>query len=102
MAASERRWCPFMVSDSSPCRLPGVDLGVRDIIDVTPTLLALLGLPVPADVDGRVMREALSAQDAALPVADRAVTSAAPVVPALTAEEEAALARSLRSLGYLE
>jgi hypothetical protein len=28
------------------------------VLDVTPTLLALMGLPIGADMDGRVMRKA--------------------------------------------
>ena len=86
---------------AGPDVVPGVDLGTRDIVDVAPTLLALLGLPVPEDVDGCVMRDALRAR-AVVPPAGAAATGAPPPVPALTAEEEAALARSLRSLGYLE
>jgi predicted AlkP superfamily phosphohydrolase/phosphomutase len=81
--------------------LPGVDLGTRDIIDVAPTLLALLGLPVSSDADGRVMREALLSPNVAVQNAP-AVVRDAPPPPALTPEEEAALARSLSSLGYLE
>jgi arylsulfatase A-like enzyme len=35
-----------------------VDLGSPSVLDVTPTLLALMGLPVGADMDGRVIRKA--------------------------------------------
>jgi predicted AlkP superfamily phosphohydrolase/phosphomutase len=81
----------------------GIDLGRRGILDVAPTLRALLGIPVPSDADGEVMRDALA--DA---VAVREGEPAAPAAgaqqeqPALTAEEEATLEESLRSLGYLE
>jgi predicted AlkP superfamily phosphohydrolase/phosphomutase len=80
----------------------GVDLGARSILDVAPTLRALLGIPVPADADGEVMRDALGEA-----VAVREGQAAAPASqqddqPALTAEEEATLEESLRSLGYLE
>ncbi|HEY0388969.1 MAG TPA: alkaline phosphatase family protein [Gaiellales bacterium] len=80
----------------------GVDLGTRSILDVAPTLLALLGRPVPADSDGTVIDAAL--EDAAAvrtgdaTYADRASGGE----PALTAEEEATLEESLRALGYLE
>ena len=80
----------------------GVDLGTRSILDVAPTLLALLGQPVPADADGEVMDAAL--EDAAA-VRTGAATSADREDmgdPALTAEEEATLEESLRALGYLE
>jgi predicted AlkP superfamily phosphohydrolase/phosphomutase len=78
----------------------GVDLGTRDIVDVAPTLLALLGSEVPDDVDGTVMRDALRDE-----VTVRTGASAArdeDDAPALTEEESAILEQSLRSLGYLE
>jgi predicted AlkP superfamily phosphohydrolase/phosphomutase len=81
----------------------GVDLGRRSILDVAPTLRALLGIPVPSDADGAVMRDALAdavsvrERDASTPAA-----GAQQEQPALTAEEEATLEESLRSLGYLE
>jgi predicted AlkP superfamily phosphohydrolase/phosphomutase len=79
----------------------GTDLGTRDIVDVGPTLLALLGAPVPEDVDGRVMDEALL--DTVTVRAGAAVDGGGmPDEPALTAEEEATLEASLRSLGYIE
>jgi predicted AlkP superfamily phosphohydrolase/phosphomutase len=81
----------------------GVDLGTRDIVDVAPTLLALLGAPVPADVDGAVMEAAL--REPATVAATGAATTAparAADEPALSPEEEATLEASLRSLGYIE
>jgi predicted AlkP superfamily phosphohydrolase/phosphomutase len=36
----------------------GVDLGLVDIVDVTPTLLAGWDLPIPDEVDGRVLETA--------------------------------------------
>jgi predicted AlkP superfamily phosphohydrolase/phosphomutase len=80
----------------------GVDLGTRQIVDVAPTLLALLGLPVPSDTDGAVMSEAL-ADPAAVRQGEASDDRRADgEQPALTAEEEATLEASLRSLGYLE
>jgi predicted AlkP superfamily phosphohydrolase/phosphomutase len=80
----------------------GVDLGTRSILDVAPTLLALLGRPVPADADGAVMDAAL--EDAAGVRTGEATYGdrEAGGEPALTAEEEATLEESLRALGYLE
>ncbi|MDX6534872.1 MAG: hypothetical protein QOF68_2616 [Gaiellales bacterium] len=81
----------------------GVDLGRRGILDVAPTLRALLGIAVPSDADGAVMRDALA--DAVAVREGEASTPAAGAQqeqPALTAEEEATLEESLRSLGYLE
>jgi predicted AlkP superfamily phosphohydrolase/phosphomutase len=80
----------------------GVDLGARQIVDVAPTLLALLGLPVPSDTDGAVMSEALT-DPAAVREGEASYDQRVEgEQPALTAEEEATLEASLRSLGYLE
>ncbi len=68
---------------------------------MAPTLLALLGRPVPSDSDGAVMAEALrdgvAVREGAGSYQERAADEAA-----LSAEEEATLERSLRALGYLE
>jgi predicted AlkP superfamily phosphohydrolase/phosphomutase len=80
----------------------GVDLDTRSILDVAPTLLALLGRPVPADADGDVMEAALE-DAAAVRTGDATSTDREQAGdPALTAEEEATLEESLRALGYLE
>ena len=79
----------------------GVDLGVCDIVDVAPTLLALLGVRPPADIDGRVIAGVLRGGEAAERDALEPTLIGQPE-EALTVEEEAALERSLRSLGYLE
>jgi predicted AlkP superfamily phosphohydrolase/phosphomutase len=80
----------------------GADLGTRSILDVAPTLLTLLGRPVPADADGAVMTDAL--EDVAAVRTGEATSQDREdaAEPALTAEEEATLEQSLRSLGYLE
>ena len=80
----------------------GVDLGERSIVDVAPTLLALLGRPVPSDSDGAVMSEALRDGVAVREGAGSYQERAAGDEAALSAEEEATLERSLRALGYLE
>jgi predicted AlkP superfamily phosphohydrolase/phosphomutase len=71
--------------------------GPADIVDLAPTLLHLLGEPVPAHVDGRVLSEALL--DAGIPT----ITPVDPVASAprrLTPREAAAVARRLEALGY--
>jgi hypothetical protein len=40
---------------------PGVELGECSTLDIAPTLLTLLGLPVPGHMKGRVLEEALDA-----------------------------------------
>jgi predicted AlkP superfamily phosphohydrolase/phosphomutase len=76
-----------------------------NLIDVAPTALALLGLEVPADMDGRVLADMLRARR---PAPARTASSempppAEPVadVHAYTAREEQRIARRLADLGYL-
>lgn len=65
------------------------------MIDTTPTLLARMGIEVPPEMPGRVLREAL-----AVDAADRALPSAEPTRPG-RADPSATEAR-LRALGYVE
>ena len=77
------------------------------IMDLTPTILHLMGLPVPDDIDGHVLTDALTTShpvkrrpagpSAALrtsPAGDEAETN-------LSAEETAEVEDRLRALGYL-
>ena len=85
----------------------GIQSGVRleraSILDVAPTLLALLGLPRAADMPGRVLVEALA--DVAVPdvVASYEPDAAEETAtePGRDARTDAALTARLRSLGYL-
>jgi hypothetical protein len=75
------------------------------VVDVAPTVLHLLGLPIPGGVAGRVLLEGL------VPAAryrraqndepDIVVATASPT-PGLDAAGEAEIVSRLRSLGYLE
>jgi predicted AlkP superfamily phosphohydrolase/phosphomutase len=75
-----------------------------DIVDVLPTALHLVGLPVPQHVDGRVVTEVLRDEAASRKVASHQVISrdepetAYPFSP----QEERVIEESLRGLGYLE
>jgi predicted AlkP superfamily phosphohydrolase/phosphomutase len=82
----------------------GRDVQGAKVIDVAPTLLHAMGLPVPAGMDGRVLREAFD---------DRFLETRAAVSDSLpmtqrgpgadyTPEEEQRVTQTLRSLGYLE
>jgi len=84
----------------------GAALDGPSVEDVTPTVLALLGVPVGADMSGRVLREAIEpAFLAAHP--PRTVAShthpdrAAPGAP-VASESDELLEGRLRALGYLE
>jgi predicted AlkP superfamily phosphohydrolase/phosphomutase len=79
----------------------GLVQGTR-IVDLLPTVLHLMGLPLPDDVDGSVLQHLLTPRGAA---AQRPVT----FYPAESAtcrrpedEEDAALRTRLRQLGYLD
>ena len=83
---------------------PGVQRGRRiegNIIDITPTLLSVLGLRVPVDMEGRVLDEAFTRK----PVVEREppvekVAGAHEEV--YTDEERRMLEKRLSELGYLE
>ena len=69
------------------------------ILDLAPTILHLMGLPVPDDMDGRVLAEALSSSR---PVERGPASMAAGEADAgLSAEDTAEVEDRLRALGYL-
>jgi len=72
------------------------------ITDVAPTALALLGLPVPADMDGRPVSEALETGVAAAVRGSQAEPGPQAAARDLTEAEQQAVAERLRNLGYLE
>ncbi|MEW6220225.1 MAG: alkaline phosphatase family protein [Thermodesulfobacteriota bacterium] len=86
---------------------PDFRLADARIIDVAPTILALLGLPIPDHMDGRVLAELL-----AEPVASGAAGGGKPPAPpapaagqparTYTGAEREAIAQRMRDLGYLE
>jgi predicted AlkP superfamily phosphohydrolase/phosphomutase len=76
-----------------------------ELVDVAPTLLYLMGEAVPADLEGRVLVEALSPEllDARPPEYDDAAPAEFEPERAELEEEGAAeVERRLRGLGYLE
>ncbi len=74
------------------------ELPAAEITDVLPTLLALAGLQVPADLDGRPLAAAL--QRRARFAAPAAVPASAPPTP-LGGAAEREIAARLAALGYL-
>jgi len=78
---------------------PGATVQGARILDLAPTILHLMGLPVPDDMDGRVLTKALSASR---PVEYRSASPVGGKADAgLSAEETAEVERRLRALGYL-
>lgn len=70
------------------------------ITDVAPTVMYLLGLPVPAEMDGRALQEILETpHEVAIAETDEQALNAE---TGLTAAQTAEIEERLRSLGYLE
>ena len=89
----------FILSGS--CFRPGANLQNASIIDIAPTLLHALGLPVSTNMDGRVLLEAFRPGHEKVHYAQPA--EAMPVEQsALTNGEENEIVERLRGLGYLE
>lgn len=112
-ASSHEIIAPQIRGDSGCHRLEGILLvrgpgvaagqsltGAR-IIDLAPTILYAMGLPVPDEMDGRVLTELWPGEGGA------PVTFAAPAAPdrdettGLTPEEEEQVRQRLEALGYL-
>ncbi|HUV88632.1 MAG TPA: alkaline phosphatase family protein [Anaerolineae bacterium] len=78
---------------------PGLTVEGARILDLAPTILHLMGLPVPDDMDGRVLTEALSVSR---PVEYQASSPASQEADSiLSPEETAEVEARLRALGYL-
>ncbi len=89
---------------AGPAVRPGQLSSGLDIVDVLPTTFHLASLPVPRDLDGRVVEEVLSAEVAARPVSsiDAPPKHVSPADYPFSKEEEAAIEEQLRGLGYVE
>lgn len=80
---------------------PGMSVGAAPeglaIQDLAPTFLALLGVPAPGQLDGRVLSELVGDLQPVAPASEAAVETQS----AYTEEEEAAVEERLKDLGYL-
>jgi len=76
-----------------------VPLKNAELQDLTPTVLAALGLPVGDDMDGRVLAEAFAAPPAVVHTSYDGLRGHAGT--ALGGDEEAQLAERLKGLGYM-
>lgn len=74
------------------------DLGRADLFDVAPTILALMGLPVPESVDGRVLQDACRTPLSPEYLSDEI---AAGVDTDFTDAEAREITQRLEDLGYL-
>jgi predicted AlkP superfamily phosphohydrolase/phosphomutase len=74
------------------------------LLDIAPTVLHLLGVPVPGDMDGRVLTEILDTTVVPPPIPREAPArevTPEPVAVGYSAEDEAQVQRRLSDLGYL-
>jgi predicted AlkP superfamily phosphohydrolase/phosphomutase len=74
------------------------------LFDLAPTILRLLGVPVPADMDGRALTEILDPAVVPAPAETAVVATAGngqPVGVAYTEDEDSAIQQRLADLGYL-
>lgn len=87
---------------------PGAEVKGASLHDLAPTILHLMGQPVPADMDGRVLTAALKPEYADMTAGDRVAQAvderaAAPEAGAdeLSDEDEEIIVERLRGLGYV-
>ncbi len=71
------------------------------IMDLTPTILHVMGHPVPSDMDGVVLKEALLGHDEVL-VSGPSQSSGGGSESGYDPDEEEAVRKRLRDLGYVE
>lgn len=81
----------------------GLELKGAAIIDLAPTILHLMGVPVPQDMDGRVIVDGLKPEYAELDSLGQGKTPTRPVsdLEVLSPEEESQIVERLRGLGYV-
>jgi predicted AlkP superfamily phosphohydrolase/phosphomutase len=82
---------------------PGHTVEDADIMDMAPTIMHLLGLAVPRDMDGRVLTEVLEDDFLAARGVEYSDEEAVPQIPrdGLSAEEAEQVTERLRGLGYV-
>jgi predicted AlkP superfamily phosphohydrolase/phosphomutase len=100
--SGDHRMDGIFIAGGPPFAGPGRAEGLS-LIDLTPTILHLLGLPVPIDMDGRVLTETLDpAWSAAHPIVpgEPAVAEAGKKLDLSEAEREE-IRNRLRGMGYV-
>ncbi|KPJ52939.1 hypothetical protein AMJ39_06420 [candidate division TA06 bacterium DG_24] len=83
----------------------GIKMKKSDMTDVAPTLLYLAGVPIPEDMDGRVLTEAVSPEYLSRYPVERSRPDVAPSAredeQVFSEDEEAAVRKRLKGLGYV-
>jgi len=85
---------------NGPAFAAGAIEGAR-LTDLAPTILHILGVPVPSDMDGRVLTEALASDLRARAVETTEATGYTSDQVDFSADEQAEVEERLRTLGYL-
>jgi predicted AlkP superfamily phosphohydrolase/phosphomutase len=89
-----------MIVGVGPAFEPGASPDGASLLDIAPTVLHLLGVPVPEDMDGRVLSELLKGEAGQGVSTQKAVESAsAPIEP--NDDDDAMIQKRLADLGYL-
>lgn len=82
---------------------PAHELATAQIIDLAPTILTMMGIPIPTDMDGQVLTDALS-QEAQAEMKVRyqeTLRTEISKVDSLSAQEDDEILGRLRGLGYV-
>lgn len=83
------------------------DIGTTNMVDITPTILFDLGLPISEDMDGKVLQSAFKEPFASQPVmfdkssAGNNSTNAGDANKEISKQEKEEIEKSLKGLGYL-
>jgi predicted AlkP superfamily phosphohydrolase/phosphomutase len=95
--SSSHRMNGIFIASGAGIKAAGEFSGAQ-LIDLAPTILHRMGLPVPTDMDGRVLTEALSDTSA---VEYGGTSAGAAATDGYSEEEEAQVIERLQDLGYI-
>jgi predicted AlkP superfamily phosphohydrolase/phosphomutase len=86
----------FIAFGQSICK--NTQLTNTNLVDIAPTILHLLGLGVPVDMDGIILRDALAEQNPEIKAPSISMSHS----PGVSIDNDEAVKHQLRELGYLE
>ena len=84
---------------------PGIEVNDASLVDLAPTMLHLMSVPIPDHMDGRILQEVISPDFEPLELAEEEAWTADDGRPGddqgLTEEQKRVVAERLRGLGYV-